>query len=357
MSSAKRGTAADDFYSEHLFGAGGRFNRNPAAQRESSIAKMVGKTITQVATSRFKWSNLPDSIDPRFLEMCLYYNALCVVYWDRDYDQLLAVRGTGTGFVNMLDNPVSFTVIGPGTLLKPTTDTAPAQFRQKIIPAYMGAAKKVAEPEDLKQKAVPIWANPVRYPDLDIVQIYSTRLAMMDRTIEINVKNARRPRILKGTDNTQLSRVNANNAIDKGEELLQVTGALEDMQWIDTLDLGIDPVSFEKLHILRTRTWNEAMSMLGVNGANQDKKERLVSAEVDANDEQILAIRNAALKSRQEAVEIINDIFGLEIEVAWNIEVEEMAKTLARQALGIDTESEGGSDNGNVHDGPDGSDR
>src|SRR6187431_1969653 len=107
MSRNKRGSGADAIYNEHLFGGAGRFNNNPAIQREASITRLLQRNLTELAVNRFKWVNLPESIDERFLEMCLFFNALTVVYWDKDYDKLLAVRGTGTGFVNMLDNPVS----------------------------------------------------------------------------------------------------------------------------------------------------------------------------------------------------------------------------------------------------------
>jgi len=72
------------------------------------------------------------------------------------------------------------------------------------------------------------------------------------------------------------------------------------------LDLGINPDSLEKLHILRTRKWNECMTLLGIDNANQDKKERLVASEVDANDGQIQSSAGVALNARQHAAEEIN---------------------------------------------------
>ena len=57
------------------------------------------------------------------------------------------------------------------------------------------------------------------------------------------------------------------------------------------------------------------MGLLGINHANQDKKERLVSSEVGANDEQVDAMKNVALNSRQRAAKQINDMFGLSVSV------------------------------------------
>src|SRR4051812_22928810 len=101
MSRSKRGGGADEIYNTHLFGTG-KFANNPAIQREAAITRLLERNMTELAVNRFAWDGLPDSIDPRFLELCLFFNALAVVYWDEDYDKLLAVRGSGTGFVNML---------------------------------------------------------------------------------------------------------------------------------------------------------------------------------------------------------------------------------------------------------------
>jgi hypothetical protein len=327
MGRNKRGGGADSIYQEHLFGTT-QFSYNPAIQREAAITRLLERNITELAVNRFKWTGLPDSIDPRFLELCLFFNALAVVYWDKDYDKLLAVRGSGTGFVNMLDNPVSFTVIGPGSLIKPTTDIAPAQFQNKVIGAYNPAAHSELEDSEKQLKAIPIWANYLRAPEIDIVKIYATRLATIDRTLEINSKNARRNKIIKGASNLQLSMVNFARSMDQGDELIQVTGPLQDMEFVEAIDLGVDGESFDKLSLLRTRIWNEAMTLLGIDAANQDKKERLVVAEVGANDGQTDSMRFVSLNARLQACYMINEVFGdkLDEEVTVDFMVEVAAE-------------------------------
>ena len=51
-----------------------------------------------------------------------------------------------------------------------------------------------------------------------------------------------------------------------------------------------------------------------------DKKERLVDDEVQANNEQVEASFNVALKAREQAVEQINKLFGLNITVKKRIQ-------------------------------------
>ena len=340
MSKSKRGGGADSLYTAFGWNP---YKYNPSVAREQQIGLMLSRAISELAMNRFKWSGLPESIDPRFLELMLFYNGLAIYYFDKRYDKELVVRGSGTGYVNVFDNPVSFTVIAPGQQFEVSGEKTNV-MANVIIPAYDRIRHSNISPERKKEKAIPIWANYLRYPDWDKVQVYARRLATMDRSIEINSSNARRSRILRGTPQTQLSVANIVRSIDQGDEVPMVTGPLEDLQFIDTIDFGVTPDSYEKLHILRTRTWNECMGLLGINNANQDKKERLVAAEVSANDEQTDSMRFVALNARRQACELISEVFGHKVTVEYNTEVEAQAK--AAQAMTQAQTTQGNSDNG-----------
>src|SRR5690606_16101390 len=140
-----------------------------------------------------------------------------------DFDAYLALKGASTAFVNMVDNPTAFTVIGN-------------DFTSKTLGAYR-PEKKYDDGEE-KRKAIPIWANYLRMPDWDIVRIYASRLAEMDRTIEINTKNARKSKVVTTSDNTRLSVVNINRQIDEGNGLIQISadGPLSDLSFIQAFD-------------------------------------------------------------------------------------------------------------------------
>jgi hypothetical protein len=315
MSRQKRGSDADVYYQEHLQGVGGSYKNNPVSNRVALITRMYQRILTELAVNRFKWEGMPDSVDIRFLELTLFARALSVFYDDRDYGYL-ALRGGSTGYLNMLNNPVSFTVTGN-------------HFISKVIKAT---------------ECVPIWANYMRMPDLDIVNIYSTRLADMDRTVEINSLNARNTKVLVTSENTKLSAVNFNRQIDEGQNGVQIAATgmpMNDMlSSVQNVDLGIDPVLLINLHIIRTREWNECMGLLGIDNANQDKKERLVAAEVGANDEQTNMMKYVNLNARKMACEQINKMFGLNVSVEYNTEVDEQAKALTDGADNNDNEVE-----------------
>jgi hypothetical protein len=275
------------FYAPHLSGTRRdiMFRRAPSREREGLIERMYMRVLTEMCVNRFKWTNLPQSVDVRFMELTLFRFALSVFYWDNNFDKYLALQGAPSGRMDYAQNPLAFTINGN------------SRFISKTLPAT---------------KVVPIWANYLRIPDYDIVTIYAQKLAELDRTIEINSKNARRPKVLVANENSRLSAVNLARQFDEGNPLLQVNsdGGLAKLdEVITSFDLGIEPDSLEKLHILRTRLWGECMGLLGIDFANQDKKERLVAAEVDANGDQVENMRRVNLNAREMACEMINRMY------------------------------------------------
>ena len=75
------------------------------------------------------------------------------------------------------------------------------------------------------------------------------------------------------------------------------------------------PFVADKLNTLKRQTWNEAMTIFGVENANVEKRERLVTDEVLSNLGSVQAQRYTMLNSRRQAADKINKMFGTHIEV------------------------------------------
>jgi hypothetical protein len=285
----------DAYYANHLKGTSYAFSGDRSRSRLAIIERLLVRTLTEMAANRFEWTGLPKEINVRFMEMTLLRTALAVFFkapdafkTDNPYgDKYFALRGGGSGMLNMYDDPTSFTVIGSN---------------------FAGRQISIAD-------CVPIWSNYMRIPDYDIIYVYAQKLAEIDLTIEINSKNARRGKIVSVDENRRLTAANYVNQIDAGEPVIYTTVNPMGEGAISTIDLGVDPDTIINLHILRTRLWSECMGLLGINNANQDKKERLVADEVDANNEQVSAMRAVNLNSRQQAAERISDKYDIELTV------------------------------------------
>jgi hypothetical protein len=260
--------------------------RQKGASRTALIQRVNERKLYSLALSRFKWEGFPEEVNQRWLEKCLMDTALAV-YFKHPFGKWMAALGSPSGNINLLGDPTEFTVWGNGI--------------QQAIQLDI-------------EHCVPIWANLVRTPDIDLIRMYSTRLTEIDRTIEINAKNARISKFAAVPENSRLTAANIMQQLEDGVNVLQITDSF-DMGQIQVLDLGVNPDAINTLSMLRARLHNEAISMLGINSANQDKKERLVAAEVSGNDDYIDAVREENLVARQMACEQISDMFGQTITV------------------------------------------
>lgn len=283
-----------DYVEEYLYGP---FRNNAPRDRKALYETMYMRVLTEFATNRFKWTGLPEEIDRRFVEYELFRHALVVFFHeDKNFNRYFALRGSGQGGWNMYDNPTSFTVVGNNM--------------GGMLPPRLKAGSE----------CIPIWANTVRVPDWDLVLLQSSKLAEIERTIEINLGAMRKPFLFAVADTERLTFQNVWRAHQEGEPVVFGTEAM--MEALDNkiklFDLKIDKDLVINLQLAKAKMWNETMTFLGINNSNQDKRERLVADEVGANDQQVSAARNSAMGARKYAVEQINAKYGLEVSVEWN---------------------------------------
>lgn len=282
--SKRRDHVQEDVYTP--FWMRGRQASNPAEMTVEYIQLMLERIVGELCVNRFHWKGLPESVDTRFMEVTLYNHALVVIFQDKVTDKLMAVRATpGTGY-DMNMNPISYR-------LQPLqSGTLPEHLRNLELSA---------------RNVVPVWANAFRIPDFDIVQFYSARLAQTERTIDINLQAARMTKILAVDENMRLTVENINRMLQNGDYAIAVTkqvgASIEEM--IKVLDMGVHPEQIERLSVVRDRFWGNLMGLLGINNANQDKKERLVASEVEGNDDQVGNFRRINLNWRQKAADQI----------------------------------------------------
>ena len=290
-----------DYVAENIYGPFNGFKNNPNRNRKLLYEEMYMRMLTEFAINRFKWVNVPDEIDTRFLELMLFRNALCVFYFDDKYDRYMALQGSGSGQWNMYQNPVTFNVVG-NTMHTRTLKAG--------------------------RDCIPIWANMLRIPDWDMVLLYASKLADMETTIEIAARAMRMPFVFAVDDNQKQTYMNVWRQIMEGQPAIFGTetlagpgGAIADA--IQVFNTGINKDHLLTLQIAKAKMWNEAMTFLGINNSNQDKRERLVADEVAANDSQISIARNVAMKSREYACTQINKLYpNLNISVEWDEELQ-----------------------------------
>ena len=245
-----------------------------------------------IARSIFKWK-LPNNINYKWVERYLFNEGSCVFFYDENMGYMVT-KYTECGTLNPYDEP---------TFVKP------------YATGYQG------KPLENHVDCVIIRNNDIMLPTSPSLQLFAYRLAEATRTSDINIRTQKTPFVVLCDEKQKLSFKKALQQIGDNEEA--VFGYKNfDIESIKALKLDA-PVVFDKLTIQKHDIWNEAMTFLGLNNANQDKRERLVADEVSANNEQVGASGNVFLSGREDSVEEIKRLFGLTDEEI-SVEMREM---------------------------------
>lgn len=240
--------------------------------------------LMDLAISQFEWSNLPDSVDERFLEktLFLYGNA---VYFNDDVIGDLALQCTLSG---------DFDVYG-----------IPKRRRAYAINGYQRSLND--------KDSVLIYNNQLHINTEPVIWHFATRLWDLDRTIDVNARAQKTPILLKGSEQQQTSLTNLYEQYDGNKPVIYGDSNLS----VDPIQvLKTDaPFVADKIQELRNQIWNEAISFLGISNVAYQKKERMVTDEVMRQMGGTIASRNSRLEARRQAAEAINKMFNHDIEV------------------------------------------
>lgn len=240
--------------------------------------------LKEYALNMFEWINLPKTVDARFIELVLFEEGKINFFKD-ELIGFLALRVNESGKQNVYN-----------------------EFNKKYIYADNGFRRV----RNLRN-SVTIYNNYLRTPTYTTVNLYAIRLARVTRAIDLNIEAQKTPVLITCPENQKLSLKNVYEQY-KGNAPVIYTDSEFNLDSIKVLKTDA-PFVVDKLTLYKHDLWNEVMTFLGVNNSNQDKKERLVANEVDANDEQIEQARFNMLDARKDACKKINEMFGLNIDV------------------------------------------
>jgi hypothetical protein len=93
------------------------------------------------------------------------------------------------------------------------------------------------------------------------------------------------------------------------------------------------PFIGDKVHDLKRSVMNEFLTVVGVNNANINKRERLNSDEVNANNDEVRTLYDVMYYNLKDSFERVQDVSGLEFTVEKNFN-KEVVDALVNQAVG-----------------------
>lgn len=241
--------------------------------------------LTELAISMFDWRNLPPTVDPRYIELHLFQNG-SMVYFNDDVVGNLCLDCLPNGNFDVYGNPVN----------------------RRAYSSYNNYQRDLNE-----DNSIIIWNNYLRTNSITDIKLYSKRLYLLDRIIDVNANAQKTPVLVQGTEKQRLTLLNLYKEFDGNAPFIFGDKNL-DLNALKCLNTGA-PYVADKIYQLKTQIWNEALTYLGISNINIQKKERLITDEVTRNQGGTIASRYSRLQARRDAVDKINAMFGTNIRV------------------------------------------
>lgn len=281
------------------YGARHKTNFDISASENSTTYGAYLERLTELAISMFEWHNLPDTVDSRFLELTLFTEGQAVFFRDDDLDSVnrtglatneLNTHGTYLTLPCVVDGPLDVYHI-------PTRRVAYADNRYR---------KRLTNSD-----SVIIYNNMLHTNNVRDVLEFARRLYNLDRIIDVNANAQKTPVLVTGTETQRMTLLNLYKEFDGNAPVIFGDKNL-DINALKVLTTEA-PYVADKLYQLKTQLWNEALTYLGISNVSYQKKERMVSDEVNRSQGGIIASRYSRLESRRSACAQINRMFGLSV--------------------------------------------
>lgn len=278
-----------------------------SAYRNNRTYLQYYNRLTELALSMFEWKDLPKTVDPRFLEMCLFSDGMSVFFEDEELG-FLALQCMIGGHLNVYRIPT-----------------------ERRAYASNGYNRKLDS-----TNSVIIFNNFLHTNSMLDIEMFSNRLYNLDRAIDVNANAQKTPVLITCGENERLTLVNLYNQYDGNEPVIYGNKNL-DPNALKVLKTDA-PYVADKLYELKTQIWNEALTYLGISNINVVKKERMITDEVTRNMGGTVASRYSRLEMRRQACTQINEMFNLKISVDYREDFQDVDYIENAEDGGVDNE-------------------
>lgn len=248
---------------------------------------MYRRQLTTLAQNVFIFDNLPKYIDLSFLNKRLFYDG-SIAFFNDEVLGLLALPYTNMAKLDLYGRPQKIRVNGMN-----------------------GYNKVIDNPNDF----VIMYDNLSRQPLLLDTLQYAERLANITRTTDVNIAQQKTPRFWKVPNEYKKTISDLVNNVDGNIEQILAYENLD----IRDISIICEPAPYvtDKLETEKEKIYNEFLRLIGVANQTVQKKERLITDEVQASQGGTIASRYNRFEPRRIACEQIKDKLGYDIKVKY----------------------------------------
>lgn len=268
--------------------ANNRYKKIESQMKNFFTTDMYKNQFLSLAMNVFLFKNLNTRyLDMSFINKELVYKGSIAWFYDEVLDSLLALPYRIMGKRDLYDRPIDIQVYGKNGYQR-----------------YLKRGEYVIMYDNMSQ--LPLIG--------DILQ-YSERIALIQRTMDINIAQQKTQRFWKTKTENQKS---IEDLIDKVDSCQEVITTFDNVD-LDETTCNLIPATFvaDKLSDQKDKIWNEFLRLIGIANQSFQKKERNIRDEIFISQAGTIASRYARFESRRMAIEKINELFGTNVEVEY----------------------------------------
>ena len=261
--------------------------------KTNNYYRLIYDRYKMLALNMFRWEGLPDTIKSRHIENSLYHNGLCIIINDENLGFISVPCNYGAN-LNINNEPTEVITTGYN---------------------YIKTIKYMSDKE--KDKCQLILNNDLAIGNKEYIEYFAQKMYEVDTVIRANINQQKYPWFIPCEPKLKNSIKLMFEKVDNLEPLILADKSIitEGIQVLTTNT----PYVADKLNEYKFELEREILTFLGLNN-NFEKKERLLTNEVDSNNQFIDANIEIQYKNRLIAQDYLNSKFG------WNCKVINVAQ-------------------------------
>ena len=267
-----------------------RTQRKGKYMTKSYYTRLWKMRLSDLACNMFPYKGMPEEINMNAVSKMVMLGGYAIFFKDKDLDKYFCLEGALTGV-----DPYGYP-----NFAKPIS--------KNISEGIIFPEMKVGE------ECIIIYANKVRSSALPYIVEYADKLAELDVAIKMNTRAMKHPLMLKTTEQKKESIATLMAQYEDDYYVVFTDQSLLDNTSLQVMDFKVSASEILNLQKEKETVVNEFFNVFGISGS-VEKRERMISGEMNAMMEQVAVNREMWMAPQRDAIEKINKMFGLNIEI------------------------------------------
>lgn len=256
--------------------------------------------MTKICLSMFEWENLPESMDARYIERCLFFDGKAALLKTNEYGAI-NTRACTNGYINIYGLPSALNCYTEGNVYRSD---------RKVFNGLVDMSDENFNVNDYAVLVMNQYNDYDMKPTAFTIRLFAERLYLAQRVCDININAQKTPIILLGSDKQKLTLENLYAEYDGNKPIIYGDKDIITNEAFKAIKVDA-PYVANKVTEYKKQIWNEFLSFIGVNTIDVEKKERLIKSEASSNNEYINFNLQSYLIPRQKAADEFSKLLGL----------------------------------------------